>query len=340
MRLQLQAIDAAGAAHPEPERVHPPAPRGAELVHLAEELHVRIFLVACRLLAAGDVLALVFATLGRGAPQPGTIAFVATAAAFAGAGIARPREVYRRLRSHAALQLAPAAFGALAVFLDGPGSECWWFALPLLWVVATVSSTPLTIAAAIVTGGAWVAGTALGGQPLATASHLGVLPATLSFPAYALIARVLVEGFVGLVLGRHRLACELRDRGHRPVRVRGFADPTAAGSRTPIVPAPATTTPQRARPASRLTARQLEVALLLRDGLRQKEIAACLGISVRQVERLLLAARELVGAATTTQLVAMLASGALSTKRPGGVQPGATTAPGPAGTPAPSPSAA
>jgi DNA-binding CsgD family transcriptional regulator len=68
--------------------------------------------------------------------------------------------------------------------------------------------------------------------------------------------------------------------------------------------------------ASRLTTRQLEVTLLLRDGLRQTEIAACLGISVRQVERLLASARERVDAATTTQLVAMLATGALGPRRP------------------------
>jgi len=45
---------------------------------------------------------------------------------------------------------------------------------------------------------------------------------------------------------------------------------------------------------------------LARDGLRQTEIAACLGISTRQVERLLSEARTRSGAATTSQLVAML----------------------------------
>jgi DNA-binding CsgD family transcriptional regulator len=58
------------------------------------------------------------------------------------------------------------------------------------------------------------------------------------------------------------------------------------------------------------------VLLLLRDGLRQTEIAACLGISTRQVERLLAAARQRVGAATTSQLAAMLASGALAGASP------------------------
>ncbi len=60
-----------------------------------------------------------------------------------------------------------------------------------------------------------------------------------------------------------------------------------------------------------LTPRQLEAALLIRDGLNQAETAASLGISRRQVERLLAEARERAGAATTSQLVAMLVQAGL-----------------------------
>jgi DNA-binding CsgD family transcriptional regulator len=55
-----------------------------------------------------------------------------------------------------------------------------------------------------------------------------------------------------------------------------------------------------------LTVRQLEAVLLARDGLKQAEIAVSLGISPRQVERLLSEARARAGAATTSQLVAMV----------------------------------
>ena len=219
------------------------------------------------------------------------------------------------MRSHTALQLAPAALGALAVLVDGPESECWWFALPLLWVVATLSSTPLAFAAAVATAAAFVTGTLLGGQALATAGDLGALPATFALLAYTLLGRVLVDGFAGLVLGRHRLAGS--SAPPPPVRVPAFACAPAAASPPPATSSTSGPARRRPRPASRLTARQLEVTLLLRDGLRQTEIAACLGISVRQVERLLLAARERVDAATTTQLVAMLAAGTLSAERSG-----------------------
>lgn len=46
--------------------------------------------------------------------------------------------------------------------------------------------------------------------------------------------------------------------------------------------------------------------LLVRDGLLQAEIALALGISTRQVERLLASARSRTGTATTSQLVAKL----------------------------------
>ncbi len=310
MPLELEPI--AAPAHVERRLAQPPALRGAELVHLAEELYLRMFAIACALVIGGSALALCFATLDRGSPAPTTVAGVAAAVAFAIAGLTRSRELYRVLRSRTALQLAPAALGALVVLIDGPESECWWIALPLLWVVATLSSTPLALAAAGATATAFVGGTLLGGQALAGAGDLGVLPATFALPAYTLVGRVLVDGFAGLVLGRYRRALEPARLA--PIRVQAFVSPGPA--RRPGRAAPATRARGRLRPASRLTARQLEVTLLLRDGLRQVEVAACLGISVRQVERLLAGARERVGATTTTQLVAMLAAGALGASRP------------------------
>jgi len=285
-----------------------PARRGAELVHLAEELYVRIFAVACVILLAGCALALGFATLARGAPAATTVLFVAAAAAFAMAGLARPHDVYLRLRSRDALQLTPAALGTLAVLLDGPESECWWIALPLLWIVATLSCTRLAFGAAAATAIAFVAGTILGGQALIGPGDLGIVPATVALPTYTLVGRVLIDGFARLVLADHHLTLEQQTRP--PLRVVNLATSPTPASAPPTAPAAAV--PRRRRPASRLTARQLEVTLLLRDGLRQTEIAACLGISARQVERHLAAARQRVHAATTTQLVAMLANGALT----------------------------
>ena len=119
-----------------------------------------------------------------------------------------------------------------------------------------------------------------------------------------------MDGFAGLVLGRQHRAFEHAGPAAPPLRVPNLtpSPPARRAARgTPVAGALG-----RPRPSSRLTARQLEVTLLLRDGLRQAEIADCLGISTRQVERLLAMARERVHATTTTQLVAMLAAGALA----------------------------
>lgn len=60
-----------------------------------------------------------------------------------------------------------------------------------------------------------------------------------------------------------------------------------------------------------LTARQMEITLMLGQGLRQVEIATRLGISQRQVSRLAAQARDRATATTSSHLVALLAQGRL-----------------------------
>lgn len=284
-----------------------PARRGAELVHLAEELYIRLARVGFVVLLAGCGLTLLFATLMRGAPGFATAVFVAAASCFAVAGLARPVGVYLRLRSHRLLQVAPAAFGAVAVLLDGPDSPCYWIALALAWITALVSSRLLAVGFAAVIGLAYLGGTIVGGQPLLSLHNSGVLPTAVGIPAYTLVAVVLIDGFAGLALGRRPRIGVAHQHKTYALRVPNLAgQATAEPTRSSPPPAKRTV-----RSASRLTARQLQVVLLLCDGLHQTEIAACLGISVRQVERHVGAARERVGALTTNQLVVMLVSGAL-----------------------------
>lgn len=274
---------------------------------------MRLVRVGFAILLVGCGLSLWFATLEHGSPGPATSLFVGGAVLLGVAGCADPGEVYLLLRSRRSLQVAPAAFAAVAVLVDGPDSPCWWIALPLLWIVAAVSSAWLAVGAAAVTGIAFLAGTMLGGQALLGSQDSGVLPTAVGLPAYTLLGRVLVDGFVGLVLGRHQLIVADQQRMHNPLRVPNLAGSAKAGSAHGSSPPPAR---RASRSGSRLTPRQLEVTLLVRDGLRQTEIAACLGVSVRQVERLLRAARERVGARTTSELAAMLASGALEGSSP------------------------
>jgi DNA-binding NarL/FixJ family response regulator len=67
---------------------------------------------------------------------------------------------------------------------------------------------------------------------------------------------------------------------------------------------------------SKLTGRQLEVLVLLCDGLKQHEIAQALGVSVRQIERHVRDAKDRLDARSTAELVAAALAAGLVAPRP------------------------
>lgn len=275
--------------------------RGAQLVHLAEDLYLRLFRLVMVLTIAGCALSVWFVLLSSSASAALTAAFAAGAAGFAALGLARPRATYLWLRYSRTRQLAPAAAGALMVLVNGPDSPSWWIAQPLLWVVADVSSTGLALCCALVTAAAYVAGTALAGQAVMSGGDTGILAAAAALPFNTVVGRLAAEVFARFALRLRRLESRLAG----PLRVPNLAAPPAPAPQHPRG------RPRRRHDVTRLTARQLEVAYLLRDGLRQGEIALCLGISPTQVQRLVSEAKRRSGAANTAQLVAMLVEGGL-----------------------------
>jgi DNA-binding CsgD family transcriptional regulator len=300
----------------EGERAHPAAVApereldllrwGGDLVYLLEELSVRLFALTMLLTIAGCGLSIVVGVLADGATRALlTSIFAATGLVVAGTGLAWPQATYRRLRCTTSRELAPAGLAMAMVLVNGPDSPSWWVALPLLWAVATVSSTVRTVTASVATALAYLAGTLLGGEPLIDHGNAVILTSAVALIANTLLGRLLVEAFASFVLRMHAQAPAAAPR---PVHADVQPTPAAPGSSNPMRQA---VRPQRDR-TSRLTARQLEVASLTRDGLRRGEIAVCLGISPRQVERLLHDACERVGAANATELVAMLVTGALT----------------------------
>ncbi len=66
----------------------------------------------------------------------------------------------------------------------------------------------------------------------------------------------------------------------------------------------------------RLTARQIQVAALLADGLRHREIAACLSISERQVQRHIAEAVTRLGLQNPYELAALAVSEGIVPERP------------------------
>jgi DNA-binding CsgD family transcriptional regulator len=274
--------------------------RGAELVVLTEELYLRLFRLACAFLLAACPISVWFG--GVRGHEALTWVFAVGGAVFAVAGVGRPRPVYCWLRHTPARQLLPAAAGAVAVLLNAPDSPSWWIALGLLLLTPTVGSARLSLALAAITAAAYLAGTTLGGMRLIGRGDAGVLAGGVGLVAYTLVACFVVDAFTRFVLGLHRLEREVVERREPPLRVPGTG---AAPTPSEPAPRPRSAAASRAR-SSLLTVRQLEAVLLARDGLKQPEIAGCMGISPRQVERLLADARERTGAGTTSHLVAML----------------------------------
>ncbi len=152
---------------------------GADLVYLAEELYLRLFILTLLLTGVGCVASIWFAVIGSHT----SVALTATIALMAFAptiyALARPRQCYRWLRYSRVRQMSPAVFAMLAVLCNGPDSPSWWVALPLLWVIAAVSSTGLSLATAIATAIAYLAGTTIAGTPLVHNGDAEILGARL-----------------------------------------------------------------------------------------------------------------------------------------------------------------
>jgi DNA-binding CsgD family transcriptional regulator len=308
--------------------------RAAELVVLAEELYLRLFILALVLVLVCALVSIWFAA-GSTAPLAVTLPFSIGAAVFAVSGLRRPRRVYAWLRYSTWHQLAPAVLGAIAMVPTGPDSPLWWPALGLVILLTAISSMWLSLLGAVLSAAGYVAGTVIGGAAIIRGGEAGILAGAVGFVAYTLVGCFVCDAFARFVLGFERH--ERHDAGRaEPRRVPSVvlgdppdgpvqpAPPVASAEPAPpaasVEPgAPVAAPPSavhrtpNARPAgearSPLTPRQLEVALLIRDGLNQSEAAAGLGISRRQVERLLGEARARAGASTTSHLVAMLVAG-------------------------------
>jgi DNA-binding CsgD family transcriptional regulator len=257
----------------------------------------------------GCAISIWFAVIGSHTSVALTTLIAILAFALAAIGLARPRRCYCWLRHSQLRQLSPALIGIVAVLCNGPDSPSWWVALPLLWVVAAVSSTGLSLAAAAVTSGAYLTGTLLGGEALVHNGDAEILAAAVALTANILIGRLVAEVFTRFVLRLHQLE-RAAARSPRPVRATTIAA-TPTPHDMPGTPGSEPRQKQRSR-LTRLTSRELEALLLVRDGLSHSETALALRVSTRQVERLLASARSRTDTATTSQLVAKLVTDQLA----------------------------
>ena len=281
--------------------------RGADLVVLAEQAYLRLFTVCAAGVALGSLVSLwIGARHTSQGQEPVTIALAAAGVIGSAVVCVRRERLYLWLRGGRWRRFVPVALAYSLVVINGPNSPSDWIALPCLMSVAALEPTRWQTPAVGVLGAlAYVAGNLvwgaapLGGYAMSAAGRL-IAPVAA--------ARVTTEVFGLFMLRLHRAEQVHARRRGVPLKVRAISD-AQPGTPPPEVSTPA---PRRRRTAAdRLTARQLEVAVLLADGLSHAEIAACLGISVRQVDRLVAEGRERAGAATSAELVALLIAGLL-----------------------------
>jgi DNA-binding CsgD family transcriptional regulator len=249
------------------------------LVAIAERFYVDLFrfTAACLLLAAPLTL-LTASEYDAHGLVVASVSFAAAAVALAVA--ARAADTYAALRQHTAYQIAP-AFLAAGLIVIGPYGVLYFVSLALLLMTAVLAPLRSTILCAILCGTAYYLGVALRGEPLFSEDF--------RYATYG--AEIFVEGLLGAAifssLAKFLLRLHEYDRssGHE-----SGGKPEAHPPNT----------------APRLTARQLEVLMLLSRGLTHAEAAKELTITEQQVDRHVRHVKDRLGIATVEAVIARL----------------------------------
>jgi DNA-binding CsgD family transcriptional regulator len=278
---------------------------GAELVAVTEHFSIRLFRGAVVVVGLAAVAALALLPLRRSAGDvpwttPTVVATVLLAAA-APLAARHAQSLLRAVRRHRALELALVLLAAALVAYP-LRSELWWPSCALLMLVATAAGLSRALAYCGLVLAANLAAHAVAGDFDDTPA-VAILGLWIGLPFWAALAALLAERFAAHMM---RLNAARRRAPEPPLRV-----PSTAAE-TPRTPARRT---DETDALHRLTARQLEVLALMADGLRYDEIAACLSISAQQVQRHVANARERLGVASTSQLLAVVVAAGLAPRR-------------------------
>lgn len=271
---------------------------GAELVELGERFFRGVFVGCLVFVGFSSAAALALLPLRDSDAGYGTVTVPLVIALLLATPFAvwRARDVDRALRGSLAARIAVVAVAT--AFVAYPlRSELWWPSCALVMLLATVTGVRGAIGASLVV--------------LLTNLLAHVIAGDLDeTPAVSIIGLWIGYGFwaTAFALVPDRLTADvLRVNAARrvatppPRRV----DVTVVhedGERSPADPPPQPA--EGAEALRRLTARQLQVVALLADGCRYDEIAACLAISERQVQRHVSQAVERVGVRNANELVA------------------------------------
>jgi DNA-binding CsgD family transcriptional regulator len=287
------------------------AASGAELVALAEHFYRRAFAGAALFVGLAGAGAIAMLPIRDSASDVAltTPTVLLTALLVIGALPAArfSLELYRLLRRHPALQLVPVAIAA-ALLAYPLRSELWWPSCALLMLVALVTSLARTWASCLVVLLVNLAAHALAGD-LDTTPAVSIVGLWIGFGFWATLSAVFTDRIASYLMrldvARTPPIAPAGDPPPEPV-------PDAEVVETPALPAPVEID-DRLQP---LTARQLEVVALLADGRKYADVAACMAISARQVQRHVADAVRRLGVSNANELVAVAVACGLGGTRP------------------------
>lgn len=279
---------------------------GAELVELSERFYRGIFVGAILFVGLSGLAALALLPLRQsastGVPPP-TAAAVALLVLFTPLAVWRARDLYRLLRRHPQLELGLVLVAA-ALVVHPLRSELWWPSCALLILVATIAPLRRSLAYCLVVLAANLAAHLVAGD-LRETPAVTIIGLWIGYPFWTTIFAVTSDRLAAHIL---RLGTPPARQRATPVRVASWSAAPAAdpsGDDRAAAPAAPASTPDA---TEGLTARQLQVVALLADGLRYREVAACLSISVRQVQRHVANAVARLGVRNANELVAIAVS--------------------------------
>jgi DNA-binding CsgD family transcriptional regulator len=295
---------------------------GAELVALSERFYGGVFIGAVGFLGLAALTALV--VLPARDFRPGTpvaLAFAATGLIVAAAALAmwRARDVYCAVRRWPQLQLVLVLMAAALVADPAMSNALWWPSCAILMTLALVVPLPRVVAYCLVVLGANLAGHLVAAD-FDDVPAVDIIGLWIGYPLWLAAIAIVTNRLAAHVL-RVNVTSSADSPPEPPRRVSAWSRepaPTRATATAEVLvatagdgDAPMTPPESGAGGIRRLTARQTQVAALLADGLRHREVAACLSISERQVQRHIAEAVARLGLRNAYELAAVAVSAGL-----------------------------
>jgi DNA-binding CsgD family transcriptional regulator len=331
--------DALGVVAAEPLR--PDVVRcGAELVGLSERFYGGMFVGAIVFVGLAALASLVLWPIRHPVASVGAVtpAVVATGLLVVATPLAvwRAGTLYRLLRLRPSVQVGLVGLAALLVAYP-MRSELWWPSCAILMLLAIVVPMRQALAYCVALLAATFGSHAVGGD-LREMSAVAIVGLCIGYPFWSAAVALCTDRLAAYLL---RLNATRAPRRRAPRRVGAWTatppadraptaddadgatdeEPAAGASSPRLLPSDPVGTPRDGAvqeptgavdgedgTIDRLTARQLQVVALLADGLRYREVAACLSISARQVQRHVAQAAERLGVNGAYELVAVAMS--------------------------------